>query len=352
MKYLIFAGSGIGDFILTLPVAKSIKLYDKVAFIKLICTSNKDRFKINESLLGVQHYIDEIDYYSAEEKIHSLGMLFRLGYKSYDYGFVIQYTDNQNTSTIPCRIINFAAKFSVGKRIFSKPQIKYDRFIEKLDGLRQLDYYLKILGEVGIPVSKDYTDLIDSSILRNTSSQFNYDKKRKCISLVIGTAKVSMTVGNKKISNTPKSWSIKKWFGLSEKLTSLGYNVFLLGGKTEAIEIEKEGLKSFPSHVYMMAGKLTIEESLSILDLSKIVIGCDTGLMHCAGALGKTTLTLFGCTDYHEYLPFGEKSEYITMMEACSPCFGTENAVLCEHKKCMNNISVEMVLNRIKELNE
>ncbi len=82
----------------------------------------------------------------------------------------------------------------------------------------------------------------------------------------------------------------------------------------------------------------------------RLVVGADTGLMHCAGALGKPSLTLFGCTDPKEYLPFGKNSKYICANAECSPCFGTLNSVRCEHKKCMQLISVEEVYTRIIDM--
>jgi len=59
---------------------------------------------------------------------------------------------------------------------------------------------------------------------------------------------------------------------------------------------------------------------------------------------------LFGCTDPNEYLPFGEKSEFLKSVVNCSPCFGTMQSVRCEHKKCMSLITVEEVYGKIKKI--
>ena len=84
--------------------------------------------------------------------------------------------------------------------------------------------------------------------------------------------------------------------------------------------------------------------------MSTIVVGADTGLMHCAGALGKSSLTLFGSTNPKEYLPFGKKSHYIYLNLECAPCFGTLNSVMCEQNKCMRLISVDVVYNKVINL--
>ena len=89
---------------------------------------------------------------------------------------------------------------------------------------------------------------------------------------------------------------------------------------------------------------------MNVLENSEIIIGADTGLMHCAGALDKPSLTLFGCTDYREYLPFGNKSYYLSSGRKCSPCFGTEISYTCENKECMEEITVQMVLDKAIEI--
>ncbi len=350
MKYLVYSGSGIGDFIIILPFVKAIKLYDKESFVKVICVSNRNRFKINKELFCLQHYIDEIDYYTIEEKKHSILFLIKLLALRFDYGFVVQYTDNLSTSVIPSRIINLVSKSSIGKRIISRPSIKFDYFIEKQEGCRQSEYFNKILEILGIPLANKAEALLDKNILRSYSKSIEFNRNKKSISLVLGTAKVSMKINNKSYTNNPKSWQIKHWLELALRLSERGYNVFLLGGKEEADVLAKERNSQPISNIYNYTGKLSIIESISLLELSDLVVGCDTGLMHCAGALNKPSLTLFGCTDYHDYLPYGTQSEYVTANISCSPCFGTEQSVICTHKKCMELISVEIVSKRIEEI--
>ena len=127
------------------------------------------------------------------------------------------------------------------------------------------------------------------------------------------------------------------------------FNVILLGGPKEKQELQKKGIVFSQENINNLVGKYAIKQSIAALCLADIVVGADTGLMHCAGALDKPTITLFGCTDYKEYLPYGRKSEYIASSVDCSPCFGSIKAVTCEDKKCMRAITVDMVEKNIQE---
>lgn len=350
MKYLIYCGPGIGDLILVLPMAKSIRDYDPNAYIKIITTSNKNRIKNNLILFKLQCIINDYDYYSSHELLHNIAFLMRNGIKKFDYGFVLQYTDNNYTSIFPSIFINLSSRTTCGIRITSNRNIKYNKYIDREKGKRIIDYSISMLEAFGISKSKDINNILD--INKINSYQFNipYNHTKRTITLCIGTASVSMKINGNLITNDTKNWDYINWLHLAFKL-SKDYNVFLLGGKKEAKELEN--IKEFqllPPPIFNFIGKTSLGESLYILQQSNLVVGADTGLMHCAGALGKTSLTLFGCTDYHEYLPMGSQSQYITANEICSPCFGTKMSVLCKHKNCMKHLTVEMVYNRINHM--
>lgn len=347
MKYLIYCGPGIGDLILVLPMALSIRENDPGSYIKMITTSSWSRMCISKELFELQNLIDDIDYYSVSEKWHSLSFLLSNGIKKFDYGFVLQYTDNEYTSTFPSLIINIAAKKTCGIRITSKKQIKYNYYVDRCKGICIADYPLSMLKCFNIPTLKEYSNLLDKTKVRKYQPSFVYDKTKKAIALCVGTAAVSMKIGGKIVTQNAKNWDYENWLTLSTRLSKEGYNVYLMGGKKEDEEIKSLLSSALPKNVYNFMARCSIIESLSILNLSNIVVGADTGLMHCAGALDIPSLTLFGCTDHQEYLPFGNKSQYLAMGETCSPCFGTEMAVLCKDKTCMRRITVDIVFNRI-----
>lgn len=349
MKYFIYGGPGIGDFILALPIAATLKHHDPCCYIKMVTTSNKERIKISRRLLALQKYIDEIDYYSVKEIGHSLKFLKKNGFKKYDYGFVIQYTANENTSPIPSIIVRMASKKTCGMRVPVKKAIKYDTYIEHVDGLRIASYPIKMLAAIGVKDEVGIDCLLNKDIILRYMPKIKYDQSLRNVILCVGTANVSFVVNGNNISASSKNWPYEYWIQVANQLDKEGYNVFLLGGSKEKSECQVY-FKLLSPTIHNLLGNCSIEESLAILCIADIVVGADTGLMHCAGALGRPSLTLFGCTDFKEYLPLGTKSEYLTISETCSPCFGTAHSVLCSHHNCMVNMKPDLVLSKIKSI--
>lgn len=350
-RILICCAPGIGDFIIILPMLKSLRQHYPNAYIKLIMRSSKTRFEITKNLRKLQHYYDDMDYYSVNELAHTAFFMIKLGYKQFDLGFVLQYQDNENTSVIPSKVVNFAAKKTIGIHTTSHKGIHYDIEIDRIPSFHVADYPKKMLTAIDVPYSNDFANLIDQKKLRKCMPNISYDQLRPCVALCIGTELVSRKREGTSILMKPsKNWPYSLWMQLAEKLSVEGYNVLLMGGTKEKKEFEENSIQIRNKFIYNFIGKFSINQSIAVLNIVEIVVGADTGLMHCAGALNKPSLTLFGCTDYHEYLPYGSKSYFITSKVDCSPCFGTSKWISCEDNKCMNGIKVEQVLDRIHEI--
>lgn len=347
MRYLIYCGPGIGDFIIALPMAAAIKKYDQNSYIKMITTSSKSRIKLSKSLLNLQNYVDEIDYYSNSEKLHSFCFLLHNGYKKYDYGFVIQYTANKNTSVLPSKIIRIASKMTCGMKVPTQSEIKYDYYIDYIPGTKISDYPMLMLDKVGVKYKNKCIPLLNEAKISCYLPPLNINKQNKTISLCLGTANVSFKINGQIVQGNPKNWPYKYWIELAKTLASQNYNVLLLGGLKEKNELGEYINELKVDNIYNYVGDCTIEQSLALIQVSDLVVGADTGMMHCSGALLKPSITLFGCTDHHEYLPFGERSYHITVNEKCSPCFGTKEAVLCRMHQCMEKLSPEKVMEKI-----
>lgn len=347
MKYLIYCGPGIGDWILILPMARRIKESDKDAFIMTMVRSDSNRIGLTKELQKLQSYIDEVDYYSANDIKHDFGFLVKIGIKKYDYGFVLQYTDSKFTSEWPGIIVNIAAKKTCGIKLSYKPNVKYDYEIVREEGIRIVDYSMRMLDKVGIGQKADYTqeEFLNKELLIKGVEKLDIPfNEGKLVALVLGTAPVSGVIDGVRYSNPAKNWPYENWLSLAAKFEESGYKVLLLGGKKELQEMEEVcDLSKLPSNIMNLVGKSSIVESMGVILNSKITIGADTGLMHCAGALGVTALTLFGCTDYREYLAYGKHSYYIKADCECAPCFGNDQSLKCNTYECMKKVQVDKV---------
>lgn len=349
MKYLLYIGAGIGDFALILPMARRIKLFDKNAYITAFSRCDSRRFVVSKQLLALQKWVDKIGYYSIEEPFHTIKFLYDLGLKKYDYAIRISYVDNKYVSRWPNVIMRLMSRKSVGMNLKYKPNFKYDYAI---DFLPQGNFYqqsLELLSQLGISrcCNEENYSCFNVDKLNQSDILLNFiGDKKKIIAIIPGTMNITVTADGKSGTKAAKKWSYAKWFRLCNLLISAGYCIVILGGRKEYDEI-KNFSNCNVENIVNLCGKTSIGESISILYRAKLAVGCDTGLMHCAGVIGTTSLTLFGCTSYKNYLPLSKKAYYIQSEEKCSPCFGTDRLVHCSDFHCMKKISVEEVYNKI-----
>lgn len=353
MKYLLFTGSGIGDWIITLPMARRIKLNDPDAFITVFSRCDKKRFKTNRMFLSMQKWVDSAEYYAIEEPLHDVKLLLNLGYKKYDYYFRAEYYDNPYVSAWPNRIMKIAAKTGVGVWLKNRPELTYDYSVsfKKENSVYQTP--LELLDLIGIKKhpNEDKTELLNTKDISAAFENLNIKTSKPLIAIVPGTAPAPVTADGKNGTKPAKNWPYSCWDELAQKLITNGYQVVLLGGVSEREEIEK-GHYFFNAEILNLCGKLSIAESCSVLSHAALTIGCDTGMMHCSGAVGTPSLTLFGCTDYRNYLAYGNKSYYITSPRECSPCFGGEGLLSCNDFPCMKEITVEQVYQKAHSILE
>ena len=142
-----------------------------------------------------------------------------------------------------------------------------------------------------------------------------------------------------------KQWPIEHFLKLIHYLqTDLKANVFLLGGKAEK-EINSYLEKQSVFKVYNTGNDNSLREFAGFISMMDLVISSDTLAMHLAIALNKRIIALFGPTAPQEIDLYG-KGEKIFAGVSCSPCYLSS----CADRKCMKEISPELVFRKIKAI--
>ena len=119
--------------------------------------------------------------------------------------------------------------------------------------------------------------------------------------------------------------------------------IAILGGpgdaaKAEALTFECNGVIS-------LAGKISLEESVSVLSHCHAFVGVDTGLTHLATSYKKPTVAMFGST--RPYTITDNKYTHVLFEEmACAPC---KRKPTCDGRfDCMTLVTPEQVFNQLK----
>jgi len=144
-----------------------------------------------------------------------------------------------------------------------------------------------------------------------------------------------------------KEWGINKWRQLIYFIwQKYKMPVLILGSKEERARADQLSVAS-PSPVYNFAGKTTLREMAGLLQASRLHIGVDSAAPHIAAAVGTSTLTIYGPSDWRDWAPPGEKNKVVLPDMDCSPCYkkGCDGSGRSE---CLETLAVTKVQDAVE----
>jgi len=139
-------------------------------------------------------------------------------------------------------------------------------------------------------------------------------------------------------SETSKKWSTEKFIELVCEISAIQEHTFLLAGGPEEQVIASQLINALPDINIISTCDKSIEESLNLIDNSKLYIGNDTGFMHLCAGLGVTAFGLFGDTP----------ANYSDYTHKINPITPPNVEVITHGSLAMNQISANYVIRQIK----
>lgn len=323
VKILIIRLSSIGDIVLTSLVVRCLKNQLKNAEIHFI---SKQQYAF---ILKANPYIDKV--HVLEE--HFGELVHELIPEKFDY--IIDLHNNFRSARLKR---NLKAKaFSVNKLNWQKMLLI--RFkINRIPKRHIVDRYLETTAELKIKNDGKGLDYFipEKEAFKTTDLPLPFQKG--FIAFVIAG-----TYNTKKLP-------VEK---ISEICQKVNFPVILLGGKSEFDEGEKV-LSQSKGNVLNYAGKISLNQSSSLVRDAKVVLSNDTGLMHIAAAFQKKILSFwgntvadFGMTPYQPN-PVSKRMEVENL--GCRPCskLGFQKCPK-KHFRCMKEISVDTAVEWINQ---
>lgn len=145
-----------------------------------------------------------------------------------------------------------------------------------------------------------------------------------------------------------KRWGASHFGQLAGRLARRGVSVVLLGGPAERLLAREVRNAAGPGAIWDLVGN-TVEEAVAVISRCDVVIGGDTGLVHCARALGKRALVLFGPTPPVRHV-LTKTDRFVHLSLDCQPCHrsGQPKCPLGHHR-CMVDLSVGQVELALRE---
>jgi ADP-heptose:LPS heptosyltransferase len=169
-----------------------------------------------------------------------------------------------------------------------------------------------------------------------------------------------------------KRWPPENYARLIELMCSeLSHQIVLVEGPDEAgvaEEITRTLTPALSDSTALIAGRGTgrgsgvavirltgpLGDAAALLERAELYVGSDSGLAHLAAAVGTPAVTLFAPADPDRVCPFGYRHLVVQPPRDCSPCFlypweATKPKMRCREPMCINFITVDMVMSKVRE---
>ena len=324
-KILVIRFSSIGDIVLTTPVVRCLK--NQLKDIELHVLTKK-KFS---NLYKKNPYVDKVFEFdnSIKDNIKEL--------KTENYDYIVDLQKNKRSKRV-------SAALSCPHSSF--PKLNFKKFllatfkINLMPDIHIVDRYFEAVKDLGVKNDFKGLDFFISPENQYDITELPSAFQDGFLAFVIG--------GTYKTKILP---AVK----IVEVIKKLDEPVVLLGGPDD-VERANEVLSSVNDNVISLVGKINLEQSASLVKMSKSVLTNDTGLMHIAAAFHKNIVSVWGNTvpelGMYPYLPNEEEKCHIVECKEikCRPCskLGFKECPR-RHFRCMMEIDTDAVVERLRK---
>ncbi|MCM8803866.1 MAG: glycosyltransferase family 9 protein [Candidatus Omnitrophica bacterium] len=139
-----------------------------------------------------------------------------------------------------------------------------------------------------------------------------------------------------------KRWLKKNFAQLADKLIEDGYEVIFVGkGELEYVNDIILKMRTKPKN---LVDKTDFYNLCLLIEKASLVITTDSSPLHISSIFGTKSIGIFGPTNPEKICP--KNAYYIYKKVDCSPCYKKR----CKSMKCMEEIKVENVYDKVKEI--
>ena len=324
-KILVIRFSSIGDIVLTTPVVRCLK--NQLKDIELHVLTKK-KFS---NLYKRNPYVDKVFEFdnSIKDNIREL--------KTENYDYIVDLQKNKRSKRVTASLRSPYSSF---------PKLNFKKFllatfkINLMPDIHIVDRYFEAVKDLGVKNDFKGLDFFISPENQYDITKLSSGFQNGYHAFVIG--------GTYKTKILP---AVK----IVEVIKKLDEPVVLLGGPDD-VERADEVLSSVNENVISLVGKINLEQSASLVKMSKSVLTNDTGLMHIAAAFHKNIVSVWGNTvpelGMYPYLPNEDEKCHILECKdvKCRPCskLGFKECPR-KHFRCMMEIDTDAVVERLRK---
>jgi heptosyltransferase-2 len=337
-RFLVIQTAFIGDAILTLPLIQALKNAEVETSVDVLVIPR------TSGLFSNHPAVSEIlifDKNGRDRGITGLRRVARLIAQHQYEAALIPHRSVRSAllpwiSRIPRRI---GFDRSAGWFLLTQT-VRYEQ------SLHEVDRNLSLLKPLGMNVDeKILPDLYPSEEDIQTVDAFLAQSNLSDPSSLIGIAPGS-------VWNT-KRWLKERYAELTRRFVEQGLAVVLVGGEQDKLICQEIVSIAASSPVAVAAGQLSLLQSAELIRRCRAFVSNDSAPLHLAIAMRTPVVAIFGSTvPEFGFAPYGDKSVVVeTKGLPCRPC-SAHGRKRCPIKtfECMENISTELVFNKVQEM--
>ena len=345
-KVLIFAYTGLGNFVLYTPSLRAIGKFLPQASFTLLHGNDTG---CHEVIYGSNLF----DKYIVVKRNANWWTRIKWIYKvrKEKYNLIISEFHNNDLFMALLTILS-GSRYRLGH--VSSPSWKndwdciYNIPVKMKKNQHEIDRYFELAYALGISdreINKSPFIQIDSKDMEFASkflASHGVNNRHKIISVQFGTGPTMPW----------RRWGLDKYKKLCAMISELPNTRIILHGSPNEVDIISGVGTKMKNKPVIAAGKTSVKQVATIIKKSDLLICNDSGLMHIAVAVGTPVVAIYGPTDYTRTAPLGKRHTIIRKQLDCSPCFkmkGTNKAENCPYRyKCLNCISVDEIFRVVK----
>lgn len=344
MKILVECHHGIGDVVMTLPALKNLRaIYPDARIVYM------GGLECERALLMHTGLVDDVYIYNVRES--GIPDLIKLGCLFLRVHFDLGISFGGSPRGLDVLFLKLAGckKIVAGKN----PHAVYKRYfqVDVPEETHRVRQFAELIHKIGGSAAIDANTIqIDPVFAEQVMQNVHMEGSGRLIGLVLGTGDFMYREGTAIVSYNTKKWSPEKFAALARRLMEAGFRIVLFGGEKEKMDCSRTDV-DFPKEAVSLLGRTSLLEMTAVMTRCRMVIGGDTGPMHCAAAAGVPTLTLFGPTDAELIGPYGEHAHAMYGDGSCIKCYSKQNEKgrTCHPANCMQAISVDAVYRTVLE---
>jgi len=351
-KILIINPFGIGDVIFTTPIIESIKIRYPDSYIGYLCNIRTAPLLYSNPNIDKVFIVERDEYrqlwqVSKAGCIRKLTNLFREAVKEH-FDTVVDFSMSREYGF-------FAMLSGVKKRI------GYDyrgRGLFLTDKVKLCDGYK---DRHVIDYHKDFLPLIsrDLPVDTNPKIYLQEDDEKKAQQILCDNR---LLLGDKYICIMPgagaswgetafrRRWPVERFADIAYMLTGeYRIKIVLLGSADESKLCDY--IKGKVPDAINLCGRLSIMTSIAVIKNAYALFTNDGGPLHMAVAINTRSISIHGPVDSRVYGPYPLSEKHLVIEDeslSCRPCYKSFKLAECKNTRCIDNIDVDMVFEKIK----